>query len=339
MIDVSIIIPIYNTANEQLERCFNSVAEIQNIQFECILVDDGSEPEVGRFCKAYVEKDSRFVYLWKENGGVSSARNLGISYAQGRFISFVDSDDAVISAAYGTPGLFDDAFDLVFTDLIIKVGRKEKLIKAFDKPGAIIYETAVNRICTCEKISGPYCKFFKRSFLEKVSVWFDENLIQGEDAVFFLTLLKEKPKMLYWNYASYYYYYSYVHSNERFRNQPIKCIENEVSVFGGQIDCIMSSSLMDGEREKLLRTVKSNVISVVFRRVLNSVEYDVFSKSFQDFVKIEMRQIARIECGAYCRVAKLKEKLLNMRCWVWLYVIFAVRAVYLFLKLRVMKAI
>ena len=91
---ISIIIPIYNVA-DYLSRCLDSLVGQTYINFEAILVNDGSTDESKKICQEYVRKDKRFVLVNKKNGGVSSARNAGVDKATGDYITFVDPDDYV----------------------------------------------------------------------------------------------------------------------------------------------------------------------------------------------------------------------------------------------------
>lgn len=91
---ISVIVPVYNV-EKYLSRCVNSILAQSFLDFELILIDDGSTDESGRICDEYAEKDSRIKVFHKKNGGLSSARNEGIEYARGSYISFVDSDDWV----------------------------------------------------------------------------------------------------------------------------------------------------------------------------------------------------------------------------------------------------
>ncbi len=91
---ISIIIPVYN-AEKYLRQCLDSVVAQTYTNWECLLIDDGSKDSSGAICDEYAEKDSRFRVFHKENGGVSSARNLGIEKAKGEFIAFYDSDDTI----------------------------------------------------------------------------------------------------------------------------------------------------------------------------------------------------------------------------------------------------
>ena len=89
---VSVIVPVYNV-EKYIGCCVQSILAQTFSDFELILVDDGSTDQSGAICDAYAAKDSRVVVIHKENGGVSSARNLGLNQASGEYITFVDSDD------------------------------------------------------------------------------------------------------------------------------------------------------------------------------------------------------------------------------------------------------
>ncbi|MGN1328892.1 MAG: glycosyltransferase family 2 protein [Eubacterium sp.] len=91
---ISIIVPVYKT-EQFLDRCVESIVNQTYKNLEIILVDDGSPDNCPVICDAWAEKDSRIKVIHKENGGVASARNIGIAVAEGFFISFIDSDDYV----------------------------------------------------------------------------------------------------------------------------------------------------------------------------------------------------------------------------------------------------
>ena len=91
---VSIIVPIYN-ASSYLRRCIESILVQSCPNIELILVDDGSTDGSGTIADSFAEKDKRVSVLHKPNGGVSQARNMGLSRAKGEWVSFVDSDDAI----------------------------------------------------------------------------------------------------------------------------------------------------------------------------------------------------------------------------------------------------
>ena len=93
---ISIIVPIYNV-EKYLRQCLDSIRDQSYQNFECLLINDGSPDNSADICKEYVSKDARFHYFEKENGGLASARNFGIKYSKGKYITFIDSDDWVES--------------------------------------------------------------------------------------------------------------------------------------------------------------------------------------------------------------------------------------------------
>lgn len=96
---ISVIVPVYN-AEKYLRRCIDSVLAQTYTDFELLLIDDGSIDKSGEICDEYARKDARVRVFHQENGGVSSARNLGLDNAKGEWITFVDSDDWVVDNMY-----------------------------------------------------------------------------------------------------------------------------------------------------------------------------------------------------------------------------------------------
>lgn len=96
---ISVIVPIYNIV-EYLPRCVNSIRRQTYRNLEIILVDDGSTDNSGALAEKMALEDKRIRVFHKENGGSSSARNLGLSKASGDYIGFVDSDDYIEPEMY-----------------------------------------------------------------------------------------------------------------------------------------------------------------------------------------------------------------------------------------------
>ena len=115
---ISVIVPVYN-AEKYLHRCIDSILAQTFTDFELLLVDDGAKDRSGEICDEYAAKDSRVSVFHKENGGVSSARNLGLDKAQGEWIIFIDSDDWIADGMFKS--MYEKATsekaDLVYCDL------------------------------------------------------------------------------------------------------------------------------------------------------------------------------------------------------------------------------
>lgn len=96
---ISIIVPVYNV-EKYLDRCMESIVNQTYQNLEILLIDDGSTDNSGQKCDEWAKKDSRIKVIHKENGGVSSARNIGLEEATGKYIGFVDSDDYIDENMY-----------------------------------------------------------------------------------------------------------------------------------------------------------------------------------------------------------------------------------------------
>ncbi len=92
---VSIIVPCYNYGWLLAETLDSLVAQIYQ-QWECLIVDDGSTDDTKQVAETYQARDSRFRYIYRDNGGLSAARNTGIEQATGEYIQFLDSDDFIV---------------------------------------------------------------------------------------------------------------------------------------------------------------------------------------------------------------------------------------------------
>ena len=103
---ISVIIPVYN-AEAYLSTCIDSVLSQSYSNLEILLVNDGSTDNSSDICETYAKKDNRIRVLHKQNGGSSSARNLGLDVASGDFVTFIDSDDVV------SPQLLQQLFDIL----------------------------------------------------------------------------------------------------------------------------------------------------------------------------------------------------------------------------------
>lgn len=96
---VSVIVPVYNSI-DCLERCVRSLCAQTYGRLEVLLIDDGSTDGTEQLCERLAAEDARILVHHKENGGASSARNVGLSIASGEYIGFVDSDDYIDSYVY-----------------------------------------------------------------------------------------------------------------------------------------------------------------------------------------------------------------------------------------------
>ena len=114
---VSVIIPVYNVG-KYLRQCLDSVLAQTYTEYEVLLIDDGSTDSSADICREYCKKDSRFKLYQKQNGGASSARNLGLFHSKGKYVYFLDSDDEITTNAIGKMVVCasENCADLVFIE-------------------------------------------------------------------------------------------------------------------------------------------------------------------------------------------------------------------------------
>lgn len=185
---ISVIIPVYNV-EKYLEQCIDSVLCQSYSDFELLLINDGSTDNSGVICDQYATKDARIRVFHKTNGGVSSARNLGIKKAIGEWIAFIDSDDFVADLF-----LYDFTENLTTcTDLIIQgIKRYSVDIKIFYEFDHIIKTNKVeflNNFKIIPYFFGPVSKLYKKDIIRKHNLQFDISKSYAEDTIFNLDYL------------------------------------------------------------------------------------------------------------------------------------------------------
>lgn len=212
---ISIIVPIYNK-EDYLPQCLDSIINQSYTNFEVLLINDGSTDSSGIICQEYAERDSRFRYIEKENGGVSSARNLGLERSEGAYITFIDSDDwvefnylevlynalrennaDVAISSYKSYYLDGKFYLRVYSsqeEEFLRIGKRNRdvFLEEFPKLGKLNHDFH----CIASKL-------FKRELLE--SQKFDESINYGEDLYFFFNLYLKMQSIIYVKEATYIY--------------------------------------------------------------------------------------------------------------------------------------
>lgn len=208
-IRISLIVPVYN-GEKTIARCIDSILGQSMANLELIVIDDGSTDGTGDICRSY--DDARLVYRRKENGGVSTARNLGISMARGQYVGFVDADD------YITPEMCEKMYlagvesnaDICVCDyeIIFSETKKETytdLLRGglFDKQQ--IQQEVLSKFLGHVDANGNIAKFdwaiirrfFRKDFLTQNGLLFDETLSNSEDCLFAYLATNWADSMVY----------------------------------------------------------------------------------------------------------------------------------------------
>ena len=183
---ISVIVPCYNQA-QYLDECLQSVLNQTYTDWECIIVNDGSPDHTEEVAKKWLEKDPRFRYIDKENGGLSSARNAGIKIAKGEWILPLDADDRIGNLYLELASLeFNKDYSIIYSEAEFFEGKKGRWN---------LCEFSVNEMAKQNCI---FCSaFFRKSSWEKVR-GYDINLIYGlEDWEFWISIIRKVSTNVY----------------------------------------------------------------------------------------------------------------------------------------------
>ena len=183
---ISVIVPCYNQA-QYLDECLQSVLNQTYQNWECIIVNDGSPDHTEEVAKKWLEKDPRFRYIDKENGGLSSARNAGIKIAKGEWILPLDADDRIGNLYLELASLeFNKDYSIIYSEAEFFEGKKGRWN---------LCEFSVNEMAKQNCI---FCSaFFRKSSWEKVR-GYDINLIYGlEDWEFWISIIRKVSTNVY----------------------------------------------------------------------------------------------------------------------------------------------
>lgn len=212
---ISVIVPVYK-AEAYLHRCVDSILAQTFQDFEVLLVDDGSPDRSGEICDEYARKDKRVRVFHKENGGVSSARNIGLDNLNGEYVCFVDSDDWVevemfatlISAIRIRKNLdilfFGFQFEFADVDRKLHPSDKWELKNAYSDT-----EEGVLSACLLlekNKMFGWACnKLFRKKLIKNEALRFDETVFLQEDHLFTLNYVQYVNSLQILSYYPYHY--------------------------------------------------------------------------------------------------------------------------------------
>ncbi len=201
---ISFIIPVYNAQNT-IKKCVDSILAIEYENIEVIVVDDGSTDKTAEILKSF--DTDRIIVIYQENKGVSAARNLGINNAKGKYISFVDADDYIISGEFAK-FLKDVQQDRDFYMYAYESREKDQIRKITlpvapgiyghdmaEKMGDRLYDCPFSRNYKSDYFGGKvYQYLFLTDFLKKNHILFLEDVHYTEDTLFCLTCFKYTKK-------------------------------------------------------------------------------------------------------------------------------------------------
>lgn len=262
----TVIIPVYK-AEKTLRKCVDSLLKYKRDDVEVILVNDGSPDSSGKICEEYAKEYSYVRYISKENGGVSTARNAGLTAASGTYITFVDSDDYVVDDYFAiidnVISQFD--YDLVQFSHYVTGSARENIVtqaefSAFDRASA--FSRLIGVICN-KAINPPWAKVYKREIIEKYGISFPIGASVAEDRAFNIAYsthidsyrVSETPV----------YYVSTENDNSLSRKKHID-LESQFAITGAYArNAIKNADIPESEKTQYMAALNFGTCRVVYK--------------------------------------------------------------------------
>lgn len=219
MIDVSIVVPVYNV-EKYLDRCLKSLVNQTLKNIEIIIVDDGSIDNSSSLCDLWELKDSRIKVIHKKNGGLSSARNAGMKSAIGKYIGFVDSDDDVELDMYEKMYIVAEKYtvDFIMSDYLRVLNDTHKYNKSLEIDGGYYNKSKIIKDIFPDLIMGRNIDYgpllsvchciYKKDFLLENNIFFNEEVKWSEDNLFSAIVGYCAESFYYMKNQSLYHYYN-----------------------------------------------------------------------------------------------------------------------------------
>lgn len=315
---ISIIIPIYQ-AETHLYKCIDSILSQKHIEYELILVNDGSNDKSPQICNEYATKYPQIKVIHKKNGGPSSARNIGLEYAKGDYITFIDADD------YVSPYFL---YDLINgqkkhnSDLTIcgyyKETPEKKIKYKFDN--IHLSSKKLNTLFTHYNLLSQcysWNKLFKHEIIKKYNLRFNPDISLAEDAIFLFQYLLHVKSVQLIDKEN--YYYQIVNDSNSLMH--IKRSSNERRVLYHHY----STSI-----KKLAKYINDkNTTNIFYSQLANIIENIIISLYHEDWTSKERIEILKkLDLEIYSRHKKtytyieyiitclLKYRLYNLYDWI-----------------------
>lgn len=255
---ISIIVPVYNT-ELYLRRCIDSILSQTFTDFELLLIDDGSSDSSGAICDEYATKDIRIKVFHKKNGGVSSARNVGLANAKGEWITFCDSDDRVYPSWLNNFELEQNSdYDFISqgfeADKSVFGEEKYKQRYIYNSEYEGYIADIMDLLVKSQRGGFLFISIFRQSIIQGNRLEFDERLKYAEDGVFIFKYLSYCNKAKGVNAIGYYYYVP---------NWSAKYIKNSISdiIAAKSLYESISNIMKDRPNDELLRFYREDLTS------------------------------------------------------------------------------
>lgn len=275
---LSVIVPVYN-AEKTIGACIESIISALSMDFELVIVDDGSTDSSLLICQSYSKYDNRIKVLHKENGGVSAARNFALEKVQGDWILFVDADDLLTDKIEiqldSNIDLYVGGVKRTSSNSLVSppemVTTISDALAEFDYALAQIYFTTI------------WTKFFKKDIIDKYKIRFSDHLRIGEDTVFLLSYIQNAKMICLCNSIWYIYNDCEVNGLDKYALKPLEFKKHAFAVWT-EIDNL--KKLYGYHFKNLDSTMRLYYSRLFFQHILNTNGISQYIEIRNDYIHL-----------------------------------------------------
>jgi glycosyltransferase involved in cell wall biosynthesis len=252
---ISLIVPVYN-AERCISKCLKSILGQSYENYEVVIINDGSFDHSQTICESFSNLDPRIRLINKQNGGVSSARNLGLKAVTGDYICFVDADDW-LEPDYLSQfvNAIDYTSSLIIQDHFTDIN--EGSIKNFNLPSCSYLRKDFNlffRKLELLRNGYSWSKLYSRKLIDARGIYFNSDVSFAEDCLFLLEYLKYVDQVKFIGYAGYHY----THENPTSLSKTHNSSKSELTAYCSLKQCVNELKLVyhfDAEAEVYTNTL------------------------------------------------------------------------------------
>lgn len=224
---ISVVVPIFNS-EKYLKDCLNSIRNQTIFDFEVLCIDDGSTDNSKSVCESFAKEDARFVLYTKRNGGVSSARNLGLEKVKGEYVCFIDSDDIIANDYLEHLKELSQTGDFCicnYTRSIDELGKGAKVIRKYDSGCYIrlVVDEAVQHPNICMML-------FKTRIINNLKLRFTQGCVRNEDYEFYMKYMTHEKSISVSDYKTYFYRDNESSASHQYNKKILTAIDAESRV-------------------------------------------------------------------------------------------------------------
>lgn len=284
---ISVIVPVYNV-EKYLTRCIDSILAQTFTDFELLLIDDGSKDKSVAMCDEYAKKDSRIRVFHKKNGGVSSARQLGVEKACGIYSIHVDGDDWIesnmLSSMYES--IIENKADMVIADFFEDTSNC--VIYNCQKTNSVSSIDILKDILSGNLFGSLWHKLIKHSIYKQFNIHFIPNINYCEDVLVLAQMLQHNIKVVFLREA--FYHYDQSNSNSITRNYTAETFKSR-KLFISELDKILPQSLYD---YVIVAALRVHIEALHHKLLTKDDFYNYMPKSFSQILRIKISKKIKV---------------------------------------------